>query len=93
MDLSIHHWKNRPLVISKDAEGVWQKQQSLLVETDLKERDIVILFDKSDAFKVVLYGKDGLKKLESKTAVSQKDLNSLIDSMPMRQSEMRKVAP
>ncbi len=93
MDLSIHRWKHRPLVISKDAEGLWQKQQSVLVEADLKERDIVVLFDKSDAFKVVLYGKDGLKKLESKTPVSQKDLNSLIDSMPMRQSEMRKVAP
>lgn len=95
LDLSTHRWKHRPLVISKDASELWKKQQSALVEADLKERDIVVLFDKdeSESFKAILYGKDGLKKLESKTPVSQEDLNSLIDSMPMRQSEMRKVAP
>lgn len=90
MNLAQYRWKNRPLVITKDDQKVWQQQQKALSDADLKERDVVVLFDKSESFKVVLYGKDGQKKLESKTPISQEDLNTLIDSMPMRQSEMRK---
>lgn len=90
MDLNEYRWKSRPLVISQDSQGLWQKQQKALDQAELKEREVVVLFEKSQSFQVILYGKDGLKKLESKTVVTQDELNELIDSMPMRQSEMRR---
>ena len=90
MDLKEYRWKSRPLVITQDSQGLWQKQQKALDQAELKEREVVVLLEKSENFQVILYGKDGLKKLESKTVVTQDELNELIDSMPMRQSEMRR---
>ena len=43
----------------------------------------------SDAFRVILVGKDGRIKLDRKEAVASTDLFSLIDAMPMRRLEMR----
>ena len=43
--------------------------------------------DKNE-FRVILVGKDGGVKLDSVSAVSGNDLFALIDSMPMRRSEM-----
>jgi Domain of unknown function (DUF4174) len=40
-------------------------------------------------FLVILIGKDGGEKLNSRTPVAADKLERLIDSMPMRQSEMR----
>lgn len=90
LDLSEHRWKSRPLVITQDSQGLWEKQHKALDQAELKEREVVVLFKKSESFQVILYGKDGLKKLESKTVVTQDELDALIDSMPMRQSEMRR---
>lgn len=90
MDLKEYRWKSRPLVITQDSQGLWQKQQKALDQAELKEREVVVLLEKSENFQVILYGKDGLKKLESKMVVTQEELNELIDSMPMRQSEMRR---
>lgn len=42
-----------------------------------------------DRFRVLLIGKDGGVKLDRDTPVSTGELFSLIDSMPMRQYEMR----
>ena len=42
----------------------------------------------SGDFLVVLIGKDGEQKLNSRTPVSMEQLNKLIDSMPMRKREM-----
>ena len=41
-------------------------------------------------FTVILVGKDGGTKLNRKTRTSLKDIFALIDSMPMRQEEMRR---
>ncbi len=41
-------------------------------------------------FTALLIGKDGGEKLRSDTPVGKADLFPLIDSMPMRQQEMRK---
>ena len=43
-----------------------------------------------DAFAFLLIGKDGGVKMREKGIVSLQQLNSKIDAMPMRQSEMRK---
>ena len=74
-----------------------------------KERDVVVLTflsgDKNthplrqkfniqkDLFTFLLIGKDGGQKLIKNKAVQSKDLYDLIDSMPMRQSEMRRRKP
>ena len=69
-----------------------------------KERDLVLVeaigdspqasalrrrFGLSDAFQVVLVGKDGSAKLASAKAVSTDRLFALIDTMPMRHQEMQ----
>lgn len=41
------------------------------------------------AFTLVLMGKDGTEKLRSDKPVTTRELFELIDSMPMRQAEMR----
>ena len=43
-----------------------------------------------DEFLVILIGKDGEEKLSSRTPVAAERLKALIDSMPMRKSEMQK---
>ncbi len=43
----------------------------------------------SDDFKVTLLGLDGEKKLEQNELLKAKELYRIIDSMPMRQSELR----
>jgi hypothetical protein len=72
---------------------------------DLKERDITQIVLRSRAenpkiadrfkltgtdFALLLIGKDGGEKLRSRKLVSPEALCRLIDSMPMRQQEMRK---
>ena len=44
----------------------------------------------SDAFRVILVGKDGGRKLVSSKPISSRRLFGLIDSMPMRRDEMRR---
>jgi hypothetical protein len=60
----------------------------------LLERDFVIetRFG-SAAFSVVLIGKDGGEKLRRATPIAPAELFSLVDSMPMRQAEMRERTP
>ena len=43
----------------------------------------------NDDFTVILIGKDGGEKLRSQTPVTMEMLTKLIDSMPMRQNEVR----
>jgi hypothetical protein len=43
-----------------------------------------------EEYRVILIGKDGTVKLASKTLVPAEQLFALIDSMPMRQQEMRR---
>ena len=44
----------------------------------------------SDAFRIILVGKDGGRKLVSSKVVSSRKLFGLIDSMPMRRDEIRR---
>ena len=44
----------------------------------------------SDAFRIILVGKDGGRKLVSSNVVSSRKLFGLIDSMPMRRDEIRR---
>lgn len=46
--------------------------------------------DTNDAFTVILIGLDGTVKLKKEAVLATKTLFDLIDSMPMRQAEMRK---
>ena len=46
--------------------------------------------DPDESFSIILVGLDGGIKMRRHTTVSQKDLFRLIDSMPMRQAELRK---
>ncbi len=45
------------------------------------------------SFTVILVGKDGGEKFRTHTPVTIKKLNALIDSMPMRQQEVRSGHP
>jgi hypothetical protein len=83
-----------------------RQEQSLRThEADLNERDVTQIllrepaenrkiadrFNLAEAgFTVLLIGKDGGEKLRSHDVVSPATLCGLIDSMPMRQEEMRK---
>ncbi len=43
---------------------------------------------KKETFKVILIGLDGRKKLKKTTVITKEDLFTIIDAMPMRQSEL-----
>lgn len=82
-----------------------QEQSLRTHEAELKERDVaqIILREPAEdrktadrfklaeaGFTVLLIGKDGGEKLRSHDVVSPAMLCDLIDSMPMRQQEMRR---
>ena len=48
---------------------------------------------RKEEFRIFLIGKDGTVKLHSDKPVTAAEIFSLIDSMPMRQREMRKNSP
>lgn len=73
-----------------------------------RERDLVLLafagrggnaetvrrrFGLDEGFSALLVGKDGGEKLRSSRPIGPGDLFPLIDTMPMRQEEMRRRAP
>ena len=65
----------------------------IVVRTPAENPEIVKRFKLSGAgFTVLLIGKDGGEKLRSHEIVSPEALCRLIDSMPMRQEEMRERA-
>ena len=65
----------------------------IVVRTPAENPEIVKRFKLSGAgFTVLLIGKDGGEKLRSHEIVSPETLCQLIDSMPMRQEEMREEA-
>ena len=96
IDLAAHQWKHRVVVLQAPnaADAVYQKQLVLFAERkqEMAERDIVVLsqFDSAD-FQAVLIGKDGGRKREQAVPIDPDDLFALIDSMPMRQAEMRRI--
>ena len=44
---------------------------------------------RGDSFRLILIGLDGGVKLNQRTIINRKTLFSIIDSMPMRRSELR----
>jgi hypothetical protein len=86
---------SNPGVIERDIVYFLISSKSILSnsELNLSLRDIGELihenFDNADQFKAILIGKDGGIKMK-KDAFDLKYIFRLIDSMPMRQSEMKK---
>ena len=105
IELSRYLWKNRIILTFADDEDhpdliklkVEMKENNceilnrdLLhfhVSNDGKTGNLTIKSDRS--FRILLIGKDGGIKYESKRSISLIQLFELIDSMPMRQDEMQ----
>ncbi|WP_193217885.1 MULTISPECIES: DUF4174 domain-containing protein [unclassified Imperialibacter] len=81
---------DRDLVSGTIADGSKGSIGGKLINT----RDAAVLQQRfnpaNEDFLVVLIGKDGGVKLKEHTSVSQAAIFDLIDSMPMRRSEMKK---
>ena len=84
-----------------DARSYEQQMAELQAHAqDRKERDLLIVEGDeklrgsfhvpADEFAIVLIGKDGGEKLRRHTPLTVRELNAVIDAMPMRQQEMRK---
>lgn len=82
--------KDRGLVIYRLYADHWLGPKN----TMLTEEEAQIIYDRyninSDTFSVILLGKDGGVKMNKNDIVSTRELFQLIDSMPMRQQEMKK---
>lgn len=101
--LSEHRWEDRIILVgaAKESETLKETLAALQAcKADVEERDIVVYsvdFDHKlakawnlkDPFTLVLIGKDGTEKLRSETEVDLDTVFELIDSMPMRKSEMK----
>ncbi len=96
-DLSSYRWKNRVLVVETPSEtdDAFAEQLARFEATaaDLSERDLVVKTQTgAENFQVSLYGKDGGRKWRQSEPLDMDTLFALIDSMPMRQAEMRQQA-
>ena len=105
IELSRYLWKNRIILTFADDEDhpdlIKLKAEMKENECEILNRDLLHfhfnndgktgnLTTKSDrSFRILLLGKDGGIKYESKRSVSLIQLFELIDSMPMRQDEMQ----
>ena len=105
IELNQYLWKNRIILTFADDEDhpdlIKLKAEMKENECEILNRDLLhfhfsndgktgILTIKSDrSFRILLIGKDGGIKYESKRFVSLIQLFELIDSMPMRQDEMQ----
>ena len=94
IDLAAHQWKHRVVLLNAPdaSDSAYREQLALFAnrKPEMDERDMVVLsqFD-SAAFQAVLVGKDGGRKRAQAKPMDPDELFALIDSMPMRQSEMR----
>ncbi|MEZ5276080.1 MAG: DUF4174 domain-containing protein [Opitutaceae bacterium] len=96
-DTRSHLWKNRLLLIEAPSvtDPEFQRQSAFLMTefAGLLERDLIVQTSFNvDTFSLKLIGKDGTEKLASHTPVEVGRIFSLIDSMPMRQAEIRRSA-
>ena len=105
IELSRYLWKNRVILTFADDEDhpdlIKLKAEMKENECEILNRDLLHfhfnndgktgnLTTKSDrSFRILLLGKDGGIKYESKRSVSLIQLFELIDSMPMRQDEIQ----
>ncbi|MEM7438356.1 MAG: DUF4174 domain-containing protein [Pseudomonadota bacterium] len=99
-------WEKRPIIVFADSaeDLLFRRQMELLSEqeTELEDRDVVVLTDTDPAaksalrkdlrprgFQLVLVGKDGAVKLRKPRPWTVREISRVIDKMPMRQQEMR----
>lgn len=70
----------------------WKGESSVGEQMDKKEINAIRRqFEvPADRFALILIGKDGTEKLRRWSVVPPKEIFDLIDSMPMRQAEMRR---
>jgi hypothetical protein len=95
LDLEAYRWKSR--VLLNFGEPI---KLSAKIQSAFKERDLVLLqatspelrkaFQVESSFALILIGKDGGEKARWLTPVDPQTIANLIDTMPMRQSEMRR---
>jgi len=82
--------KERDLVIYRLYTDHWLDPS----KSPLNEKQAEAIYDRYDiprnTFSVVLIGKDGGVKMRKNDLVTTKEIFDLIDSMPMRQQEMRR---
>ena len=105
IELSRYLWKNRIILTFADDEDhpdlIKLKAEMKENECEILNRDLLYFHFSNDgktgnhistndqSFRILLIGKDGGIKYESKRSVSLNHLLELIDSMPMRQDEMQ----
>jgi hypothetical protein len=93
-ELEGYRWKSRVLLQFGDPPKFTAKTSAAF-----KERDLVVLhadtpkfrkaFQVTAPFALILIGKDGSEKARWLTQVNPQTIIDLVDSMPMRKSEMR----
>ncbi len=105
-EFSDRQWQNRLLVIFADEESDLrldeQRREMGPMIAQMRDRDVMMveivgqdplretLGVGNEGFHVVLVGKDGGVKLRSEAPVRGARIVSLIDSMPMRQDEVKR---
>lgn len=77
--------------LSADKAGC-DERDIQIIQLDMRttQKSELDKFSVNEKFTVVLLGKDGTEKYRSEKPVPTKTLFSLIDQMPMRQSELKK---
>ena len=77
-------------IFKTDPAGLKERQIVVTVVTAMSDKNTYQSFlREGKGFLFVLYGKDGGKKFSSHTPVALGKLYGIIDSMPMRQDEMK----
>ena len=98
-----YRWEYRPIIVfAEDGDPRLAAQLDLLhaAKAQLIDRDNLIVVDpggnsalaqrfRPDGFTIILVGLDGGEKFRSTDVVDPRTLNALIDTMPMRQQELR----
>lgn len=103
--LKNYQWKKRVLILLTDSAQntnfVEARIQLLTRKREVQDRDLVTIeetqtqgpwhqrFNSQQAFTVILIGKDGEEKWRTQNPLNLDEVFQIIDSMPMRQSEMK----
>jgi hypothetical protein len=109
VSLEKYLWKKRIILVfdSSKGSGPWIKQSKIFEKSPKqnRERDLILIkvlsipepqsgkYRSLGSYPVLVIGKDGGIKAKYKKPVEMKKVYQLIDSMPMRKSEMIKQQP
>lgn len=103
-ELARYRDRNRVLVVFGSSRSpLVRRQRTAIDPAGARERDLVVLAATphlakelhvpQQGFMVILVGKDGQIKLQSKSVIPGRRLNAIIDTMPMRRAEMARRRP